>query len=79
MIETRDDRREDQTFRRTHNLPKNINVQPKNNKHGGSIKNNNNKKTMSKQKEMFMLVNTLKTVPQKQFTRSRELNISKLH
>ena len=44
MIETQDDRREDQTFRRRHNLPKNINIQPKNNKHGGNIKNKTTKR-----------------------------------
>ena len=78
MKETRDDRREDQAFKKRHNLPKNINIQPNNNRHRRSKRKDTNKKTMPREKEMYMLINTLKIIPQKKFTKSGELDISKL-
>ena len=52
-----------------HNIPK----QRKNSK------NNNNIGKISKQKATFMMINALKTVPKRHFTRNGELNISKLN
>ena len=53
--------------------------QPNNVRQGKNIRNKSKIKKISKQKEMFMMINTLKSVPKKHFTRSGELNISKLN
>ena len=79
MAETRSDRREDQIFRKRYNLPKNIRDQPNISKQSKNGKNKNNVRKISKQKETFMMINTLKSVPKKHFTRNGELNISKLN
>ena len=79
MAETKSDRRDDQNFRKRHNLPKNTRGQPNNVRQGKNIRNKSKVKKISKQKEMFMMINTLKSVPKRHFTRNGELNISKLN
>ena len=79
MAETKSDRREDQNFRKRHNLPKNTRGQPNISRQRKNNGNKNKVKKISKQKEMFMMINALKSVPKKHFTRSGKLNISKLN
>ena len=79
MAETKSDRRDDQNFRKRYNLPKNTRGQPNNVRQGKNIRNKSKVKKISKQKEMFMMINTLKSVPKRHFTRNGELNISKLN
>merc|ERR1711974_192019 len=62
MAETKSDRRGDQNFRKRYNLPKNTRDQPNTSKQRKNNKNKNNVKKISKQKEMFMMINTLKSV-----------------
>ena len=79
MAETRSDRKEDQIFRRRYNLPKNRSDQHNIPKQKKNTKKNNNVRKVSKQKANLMMINSLKTVPKSHFTRSGELNISKLN
>ena len=79
MTETRSDRREDQIFRRRYNLPKNRSDQHNIPKRKKNTRKNNNVRKVSKQKANLMMINSLKTVPKRHFTRSGELNISKLN
>ena len=79
MTETRSDRREDQIFRRRYNLPKNRSDQHNIPKRKKNTRKNNNVRKVSKQKANLMMINSLKTVPKCHFTRSGELNISKLN
>ena len=79
MAETKSDRKEDQIFRKRYNLPKNRRDQYNISKQRKNSKNNNNVRKISKQKVTFMMINALKSVPKRHFTRNGELNISKLN